>query len=111
MSSAFASGNWVVRDGSQAAFVESWSKFLEWTAGDCPGLRWATLLSDQQDGRHFVSVAEWCCQTHRDAWKTHPDFPVHVGACRTLCDEFRGSDYAVAAAVGSEPATARSSAQ
>jgi heme-degrading monooxygenase HmoA len=103
MTTAFASGNWVVRESSEATFVDCWRRFLEWTAGAAPGLHRALLLVDNQDGRHFVSVAEWESKANRDAWRAHADFPAHLAACRALCEEFRGADYSLVAAVGSQP--------
>ncbi|MCU1612746.1 MAG: hypothetical protein JWO98_286 [Frankiales bacterium] len=38
MTTALASGSWLVRDGSQATFVESWSAFLDSTTRSVPGL-------------------------------------------------------------------------
>jgi heme-degrading monooxygenase HmoA len=99
MTTAFASGSWLVRDGSQAAFVDRWSKFLASTTATVPGLHWAVLLADTQDSRHFVSVAEWDSAAQREAWRAQPHFPAQMGACRELCEEFRGADYSLAASV------------
>jgi heme-degrading monooxygenase HmoA len=102
MSSAFVSSNWLVKDGAQTSFVESWTDFLEWTSHTVSGLRWAMLLRDGDDSRHFISMAEWETPAQRDAWRNHPGFAAHLGPCRTLCDEFRGADYALVASVGAD---------
>jgi heme-degrading monooxygenase HmoA len=106
VTTAYASGDWVVREGCEAAFGECWSRFLDWTTEEVAGLRWALLLSEGEGTRHFVSVAEWDSPAHRDAWRTHPDFARHLGPCRALCEESRGADYSLVAAAGPEPATA-----
>ena len=99
MTTAFASGSWLVRDGSQATFVERWSAFLDSTTRSVPGLHRAILLADAQGGRLFVSVAEWDNEAQRAAWRAQPDFPTALAACRELCEEFRGADYSLVAAV------------
>ena len=100
MTSAFVSGNWLVKQGAESSFLEAWTSFLEWSHAEQPGLRRAVLLRDSEDARHFISVAEWDSPASRDGWRAHPDFAAHLGPCRALCDEFRGADYEVAASVG-----------
>ena len=99
MTTVFASGSWLVRDGLQATFVERWSAFLRSTTGSIPGLRRAILLADAEDGRRFVSVAEWDTPAQRAAWRAQPGFSTALAACREVCEEFRGSDYSLVAAV------------
>lgn len=99
MATAFASGNWQVKEGAEATFVERWQAFLDWTLEAAPGLRLARLFNDADNPRHFISLAEWCCPTHRAAWKAHPDFAAHLMACRQLCTDFHGADYAMTASV------------
>jgi heme-degrading monooxygenase HmoA len=99
MSGTFVSGTWVVREGDEPAFAEAWARFLDWSHDEVVGLHWALLLRDGKDPRHFVSVAEWDTAAHRDAWRVHPDFPAHFGPCRALCEDFRGADYELEAAV------------
>lgn len=99
MTTTFASGNWLVREGLQATIVERWSKFLEVTTMSVPGLRRAILLADVNDARRFVSVAEWDGPEQRMAWRAQPEFPAALAACRELCDEFRGVDCSLVASV------------
>ena len=99
MTTVFASGNWLMHDGSQATFVERWSAFLDSTTSSVPGLHRAILLADAEDGRRFVSVAEWDSPAQRAAWRAQPEFPAALAACRELCEKFRGADYSLVAAV------------
>jgi hypothetical protein len=64
------------------------------------GLRWAMLLAEAEDSRHFVSVAEWEAAPHRDSRRSHPDLAAQLGRCRARYEEFRGADYSLVASVG-----------
>ena len=106
MNGGFVSGDWVTRAGEQNTFILAWTAFLEWSHNDCPGLRWAILLRDSENERHFISTTEWDSADHRDAWRGHPDFPAHLSLCRACCEEFRGVDYQLVASVRGEQLTA-----
>ena len=96
----YASGNWIVTQGRESDFVARWEEFLEWTKAEAPGFRWASLIREGEDPRHFVSFAEWDSVDALRAWRGLPAFAEKLGACRALCDEFRGADYEQAARVG-----------
>ncbi len=89
----YASGNWLVQQGREGDFVVRWNEFLGWTRAQVPGLRWAILIKDSDDGRHFISLAAWETLEALKAWRSLPGFAEKLGACRGLCDEFRGSNY------------------
>ncbi|MGH2717757.1 MAG: putative quinol monooxygenase [Actinomycetota bacterium] len=93
---SYASGNWLVAAGNEEAFVSHWTEFLEWTRADHQGFQTASLIRDADDPRHFVSFARWDDAESRAAWKQSPGFAQRMGACRALCDQFSGSDYATA---------------
>ena len=93
---AHASGNWLVKEGREAEFVARWTEFLEWTRETVPGLVSASLIQDEGNAGHFVSIALWDRPESRAAWKSHDDFPGKLGACRELCEEFTGGDYELA---------------
>jgi heme-degrading monooxygenase HmoA len=99
MSEELASGNWCVRQGREEQFVARWAEFLEWTRSAAPGLRSARLIRDREDPRHFISFADWDSADAMASWRSLPGFAEHLGACRELCDDFRGSSYTLAAAV------------
>jgi heme-degrading monooxygenase HmoA len=99
MTNQYASGNWIVKQGSEQEFVARWTSFLEWTRDCAPGLQSASLIQDADDPRHFVSFATWESLKTLKAWRSQPEFAHKLAACRELCEDFRGSNYTVAAAV------------
>ncbi|MDP9343863.1 MAG: antibiotic biosynthesis monooxygenase [Actinomycetota bacterium] len=93
MAEHFASGNWHVKEGKEAEFVERWTEFLQRTRKDHPGLESATLIRDEGDPRHFLSFAGWDDPQARAAWRQTPEFAEGFRASRELCDDFYGGDY------------------
>jgi heme-degrading monooxygenase HmoA len=95
----FASGNWVVRHGSEGDFVARWREFLVWTRENAPGLRGAVLMRDAEKERHYISTSQWDSMEAVLAWRSLPGFTEKLGACRALCEDFSSSNYTLAAAV------------
>jgi heme-degrading monooxygenase HmoA len=93
------SGDWRVRKGSEDEFVQRWTEFLEWTKANVPGFIGARLIRDADEASHFISFAEWEDPDARQNWRGLPEFATKMGACRALCDEMRGANYDLAAAV------------
>ena len=98
-SPAHASGNWLVVEENETAFVARWIEFLEWARDTIPGFISATLIKDSETPRHFVSIAQWDGTEAHAAWKSHAEFPKKLEACRALCEDFSGGDYELAARV------------
>ena len=96
---AWASGSWHVRPDRVDEFVRRWTAFLDWTNAAYPGLRWARLLRDADDGDHFRSFAAWDRRDEVDRWQQDPDFASHLEACLAVCDDFRGGTYLEEASV------------
>jgi heme-degrading monooxygenase HmoA len=99
MQTPYSSGNWIVTSGHEKEFVERWTEFLEWTRSSYAELQTAQLIQDHADPRHFISFARWDSADALNQWRSRPEFATKLGACRALCDDFRGSDFALAAAV------------
>ena len=99
MHDQYASGNWMVTQRREDEFVKRWTEFLEWTRASFPALRAAQLIRDEDDSRHFISWAGWESADAMQAWRSRPEFADKLGACRALCDDFRGSSYTLAANV------------
>jgi heme-degrading monooxygenase HmoA len=93
MAEPFASGNWHVMEGKEQDFVKAWTEFLSWTRETHPALEEASLIRDDDDPGHFLSIAKWQDSSARDAWKQSAGFAERFGACRALCDEFSGTNY------------------
>jgi heme-degrading monooxygenase HmoA len=98
MNGFYASGNWIVKHGSQEDFVARWTEFLEWTRERAPGLASAQLIQDSEDPSHFISFAGWESAEAMARWRELPEFATWLAACRALCEDFRGSSYRLAAA-------------
>lgn len=99
MSEHYSSGNWVVSGGHEKEFVQRWIEFLEWTRASTRGLLSAELIQDSDEPHHFVSFACWESSDAIKAWRALPDFAGRLGACRLLCEDFRGSNFTVVASV------------
>jgi quinol monooxygenase YgiN len=99
MNTPYASGNWIVGAGSEKEFVKLWTEFLEWTRTAFAECRSAHLIQDAANPRHFISFASWDSLEALGRWRSKPEFAEKMGACRALCEDFRGGDYGLAAAV------------
>ena len=95
----YASGNWVVTKGREEEFVRRWTEFLQWTRASFDELGSAHLIRDEETPAHFVSFATWQSVEALREWRSRPEFAVRMGACRALCDDFRGSSYTLAVVV------------
>lgn len=93
------SGDWHVRAGAEEEFVLAWKAFLDWTRASAPGFLGARLIRDLDDPRHHVSFAEWESHAARQAWRARPGFAERMGACRALCEDMRGANYDLVAAM------------
>jgi heme-degrading monooxygenase HmoA len=89
----YASGNWLVKQGSEDAFIATWQDWLSASSSGVAGFGSARLLRSTEDPRRFVSFSEWDHAAARDAWKQSPSFAAGFAACRGLCDEFVGGDF------------------
>ncbi len=99
MKSPCASGNWLVSPGREKEFIARWIEFLEWTRSSFIEFQSAQLIQDSEDSCHFVSVSSWDSADAMKQWRSRLEFADKLGACRALCDEFRGADYSLAAMV------------
>jgi heme-degrading monooxygenase HmoA len=96
----FTSGNWLVKEGSEEAFVEAWTAFTGWSRDNAAGAKHFVLIRSEEEPRAFVSFGEWDGAESAHAWRNLPEFAELLGRCRALCDEFEPKDYTQAAAVG-----------
>jgi heme-degrading monooxygenase HmoA len=95
----YASGNWTVMEGREVEFVARWTEWLEWTRDSITGLMRATLLRDDQNPRHFVSIGEWSDAASRATWQADPGFAERLGAVQALCDDATTANFERAASV------------
>jgi heme-degrading monooxygenase HmoA len=91
----FASGDWVVQEGSDEDFIERWGEWIGARTKSVPGFGAATLMRDDANPQHFVSFSSWDDASSRDTWKTSPEFAKGFAGCRELCEDFQGGDFDV----------------
>jgi heme-degrading monooxygenase HmoA len=89
----YASGDWLVRQGSEDEFIDKWRGWLSRSSSGVAGFGWARLLRSNDEPRRFTSFSAWDDAGARDAWKQSTDFAEGFSICRGLCDEFRGGDF------------------
>jgi quinol monooxygenase YgiN len=65
---------WEVKSGNEAAFIEAWDRFAEWTAEHRAGAMVGVLLQDATDLRRFVSYGPWTGPEQIAAWRRTPEF-------------------------------------
>ncbi len=90
MTETYTSGNWIVKPGSEEAFVKEWTAFVEW-ASSMPGSGNFRLVRDLDQPNQYTSFAPWDDFEAQQAWKQLPEFPERIGRVRTHCEDFRPS--------------------
>lgn len=96
----FTSGTWSVIRGKQDEFVARWMEFIEWTHANAPGAESFLLIQSSEEPHRFISFASWENQQAVSAWRERQEFQELLGRCREVCEDFRGTDHVLAAAVG-----------
>jgi heme-degrading monooxygenase HmoA len=97
MGTQYASGNWHAKAGKEDEFIKRWKAFTKWSLDNAAGARDFMLLRDESNASHFISLGEWDDADSRAKWRSTEEFPKLLGACREVCHEFVGGDYAFAA--------------
>jgi quinol monooxygenase YgiN len=95
---AYTSGDWLVKEGDEEAFVGRWSALAGWCLEHTRGARSFRLIRDRADPRHFISFGEWDGFDEITVARSKPDFLQLFRACQALCDRSSGGDYTVALA-------------
>jgi quinol monooxygenase YgiN len=94
----YTSGNWIVSEGKENAFIEQWAAVADWCLANSPGARFFRLIRDSQEPRHFISFGEWEDFDSVSVARSRPEFLRLFRGCQNLCDQFSGSDYTAALA-------------
>ena len=97
----YSAGDWTVKEGKEAEFIERWSSFTKWSAENAPGAESFLLIQALDNPRHFLSVGSWQDTDSVRAWRQRPEFGELFSKCRELCDDMTGSDYALRSVQGS----------
>jgi quinol monooxygenase YgiN len=92
----YTSGDWLVKEGNEQAFIDQWTAVAEWCLEHSPGARSFRLIQDRANPRHFISFGEWDDFDSVSVARSRPTFLKLFRGCQELCDRFGGSDYTVA---------------
>src|SRR5207244_4405517 len=49
----YSAGDWTVKEGKEAEFIERWSSFTKWSAENAPGAESFLLIQALDNPRHF----------------------------------------------------------
>jgi len=83
----YTSGDWLVKDGQQDAFIAAWRDLAEWTRAEGFGST-ALLLQDRNNPRLFRSFGPWDSDDRVAAWRASDGWKQRVGAMRALLEQF-----------------------
>ena len=83
----WTSGTWTVKPGSEDAFVEAWTEFATWSAGEFPASR-AWLLRDRDRPNVFVTVGPWPSDAVIEEWRASDGWRERIGRIRAMLDGF-----------------------
>jgi len=59
MRRVYAGNEWVLKSGSEEAFIDVWREFASWGRSVVGGAGKTQLLRDPADPRRFLSVGDW----------------------------------------------------
>lgn len=82
-------GIWLVKHGSEQAFVKAWKEFAEWTLKNQLGNTKATLLQDEEQPQHFISFGPWKDNESIQSWRNQPEFKEFITKARDLCEDIK----------------------
>lgn len=91
----YTSGDWLVKEGNEEAFIAQWTAVADWCLEHSLGVRSFHLIRDRGDPRHFISFGEWQNFDAVSVARSRPGFLERFHECQVLCERFSGSDYTV----------------
>jgi len=97
---SYSSGEWLVREGSEEEFIETWTTFIEWSLDNAAGAKSFVLVRSMEVPRKFLSLGAWESQQAQERWREMPQMQVILGQCRALCDEYDTHRYTLASSRG-----------
>jgi heme-degrading monooxygenase HmoA len=90
-------GVWTVKPGNEAEFINEWTRFANWTAGNIQGTGKAYLLRDEKDSSRFISFGPWKDEATIKGWRESVEFKSFVVKAKALCLGFEPNTLKVAA--------------
>lgn len=94
MTAMYTTGEWVAKEGHEAAFVEAWGAFATW-ANSKPGAGTLRLAEDLETPGRFVSFGLWDTAESAHQWKSDPEFRARMAKVQEHVDKFRPAELQV----------------
>ena len=66
---SYSSGEWLVREGSEEEFIQTWTTFTEWSLDNAPGAKSFVLVRSVEEPRKFLSLGAWESQQAQERWR------------------------------------------
>ena len=88
MSTVYTYADWLIHDGRQDEFVEIWTEFVDWSAGETDAALGGLLLQDSSDPRRFISIGPWRSAPEAHEWFRRPDLEERSMRLREVAERF-----------------------
>jgi heme-degrading monooxygenase HmoA len=87
--SIYTLGIWMVKPGSETAFIKDWDSFAQWTSKNQKGALTAVLVQDAENPQKFISFGPWQDKDAAMQWRNTPEFKRAFVTFRELCSEIQ----------------------
>jgi len=81
----YTSGNFLVRQGEEEAFISAVNDVAEWTMVNFSAAREITLLQDPSRNGRFLTVIRWDDEESIEAWRSDAEFGAYMTQLRDHC--------------------------
>jgi heme-degrading monooxygenase HmoA len=99
-SEIYTLGVWIVKAGSEDAFVHAWSEFALQTKAEFDGAISVVLLKDATNPRRFVSVGPWRSEEDVTRWRESEAFKDAIGRIKPLLESFQPGSFSPVYRIG-----------
>ena len=82
-------GIWSAKVGKEAALIEAWREFAQWTAAHQPGAGEARMLQDIEHPQRFITFGPWEDTRSVQEWRQSEAFREFVAKARELCEHIQ----------------------
>ncbi|HET7380154.1 MAG TPA: antibiotic biosynthesis monooxygenase family protein [Gaiellales bacterium] len=96
---SYTTGSWRPLPGHEAAFLDEWREFANWSAG-MPGAHLAILARDLRDADRFVSFMGWDGLDDVRNWKRSPEFKSRMARVQAHIDKFAPTELEIVVTAG-----------
>jgi quinol monooxygenase YgiN len=81
----YATGNWMVKEGKTAIFVDTWRQLAQWSS-DNNGAVEAILIKDDDDSRHMISFSLWESDEQAAEQRKTLQWQAYTDELKSMCD-------------------------